>query len=1100
MMMRLKYRANCKSKLLVSEAFKKPVKSTFKSFVQKCGLNVHDASKHLRLILISLISFLVLTACGGSDNTSASQQTLIETIAPAVIADPRLASVDTLDVIITEKLPSKIAWKGETYASSINVSTGKGSTVLYSIVGGAPAGLTIDAVGNIRWPVAIAESKSTVTFNVVVQSSFSSASLTIPVFINLIDPNTLIDVAVTQDGGVFADKSGSYRITIPSNSLISPDVAGKIVLIKGTNARGQLILRSKYSGFKAGTSIKEVFPQATGVTSKVLGNLSLTSQQALSTVSEYPGLTLYGQLHEPQRKKSWGIDRETSANFYTEYSLPPTNVISDVDAVADNELYDTITEGEEVSVLRKLTKTDAEKPPVLFIHGFSATINPFNECPMSGYLDKDGTWGQANAIVNKLSATHQVYEFQWRTCQPFEAVATQLGLAINDIYQKNAATKKVTIMAHSMGGVLVSTLLQKKFYASKTFADDPSEKIQKVYFFDSPVSGIRRTVNPSQRFELDSGLPNGRTQDEWAISRCAQITCHQLGYQSESYALGLSEITNKYFNGLVNTENGGLANELVTGWDSFVPNSNKFSINPVLTDFPIRIVGALKTQSDESLKLEPGDGLIDNRGIALNIQHFQHNGTLLPESMRGTNTVDISPYMDLHYLQRYYRKKVSEKNLVYPWVIEEKLTPESTNNVRMYQVLPEAYPSVKPIPSFVKYHFTNDYYAHTTKVFLPWDSIKYHMYNLSESLGVVSYDGSSRHLMNYFIAKLNADASDSDPIAVNEIQVDLKAKVINDAGTPVNNQPYKYKVSCISTTLKQDVLTGYSVTNADGSLNGLRLSTKCQASNLQVSIIIGDEKIYRQFEESVFVKQTGATYNATFNSGQDIRLLKLADLASKRDTDFVFLADLSGSYGDDLANFKSLSSALLNEIRDNGARVRVGIASFIDYPNRGGYTSDYPYKLESELSYDLAPANQAISSMVLGNGGDGPESQLEALYQLSLLPWNPTSQKIIMLATDATYHNSDSLVGYPGTGYAKTIAALKAKGILVFVVQPSSSAIPGLSALANDTAGRVLNAGAGSANIVCNVRNILNNSSLPCTSLSATKLSETFAGISRPNN
>jgi hypothetical protein len=48
--------------------------------------------------------------------------------------------------------------------------------------------------------------------------------------------------------------------------------------------------------------------------------------------------------------------------------------------------------------------------------------------------------------------------------------------------------------------------------------------------------------------------------------------------------------------------------------------------------------------------------------------------------------------------------------------------------------------------------------------------------------------------------------------------------------------------------------------------------------------------------------------------------------------DLVFLVDLTGSFGDDIANFKAVSANVVNQIQASNPNARFGVATFQDYP------------------------------------------------------------------------------------------------------------------------------------------------------------------------
>ena len=193
--------------------------------------------------------------------------------------------------------------------------------------------------------------------------------------------------------------------------------------------------------------------------------------------------------------------------------------------------------------------------------------------------------------------------------------------------------------------------------------------------------------------------------------------------------------------------------------------------------------------------------------------------------------------------------------------------------------------------------------------------------------------------------------------------------------------------------------------------------------------------------------------------------------------DVVFLVDLTGSYDDDIATFKAQAKEIVVGISGLGNNVQIGVASFRDFAvgDYGG-SGDYPYKLEQQLTYLTEYISPALAPLTASGGSDLPESDLEALYQLATtdIGWVGSSKKVVLLATDASFHNSDTDPSYPGHGYTATLAALKARGIVVYglLSGTNSDAIADLDKIAADTGGKVFPLTGDSAGVVDAIKGI----------------------------
>jgi len=169
--------------------------------------------------------------------------------------------------------------------------------------------------------------------------------------------------------------------------------------------------------------------------------------------------------------------------------------------------------------------------------------------------------------------------------------------------------------------------------------------------------------------------------------------------------------------------------------------------------------------------------------------------------------------------------------------------------------------------------------------------------------------------------------------------------------------------------------------------------------------------------------------------------------------DIIFMVDVSGSYGDDITQFKSKAVDIVNAFESAGRDVHIGLTTFSDFPFSpyGSYSSgDYAYRLDLPLTNEFSNVISAINGISLHYGMDGPESQLEALYQAatgagrtvpsrsysdippSSVGWRSGSLPIIFLATDYSFHKESS---YPGASWSEALSALTSRGIRVYGLQ-----------------------------------------------------------------
>jgi Ca2+-binding RTX toxin-like protein len=181
--------------------------------------------------------------------------------------------------------------------------------------------------------------------------------------------------------------------------------------------------------------------------------------------------------------------------------------------------------------------------------------------------------------------------------------------------------------------------------------------------------------------------------------------------------------------------------------------------------------------------------------------------------------------------------------------------------------------------------------------------------------------------------------------------------------------------------------------------------------------------------------------------------------------DLVLLQDLSGSFNDDVPTIQALVPDLVAAVRAIQTDSRFGLASFVDKPiNPFGEPTagDYVYQTDLGLTFSEADFQTAVNGLVVRNGFDTPESQIEALMQLGLrstseLGYRAGAAKFVVLATDAPPHvagdfgtappnNGDAVLDGGGAGedyptVAQVKAALDGSGVIpIFAVTAGNEA------------------------------------------------------------
>ena len=189
--------------------------------------------------------------------------------------------------------------------------------------------------------------------------------------------------------------------------------------------------------------------------------------------------------------------------------------------------------------------------------------------------------------------------------------------------------------------------------------------------------------------------------------------------------------------------------------------------------------------------------------------------------------------------------------------------------------------------------------------------------------------------------------------------------------------------------------------------------------------------------------------------------------------DVGFVIDQSGSYADDITTLQTRATDIVNNFKARtDVDVQFGVAGFADFPQSPyGDPGDVPYRLYQSITDDQNALIEAINRLnsPLMHGEDGPESQYEALFRtVHEIGWRDGALRILLFATDADFHDSDTESGYPGTGRTATLATLEAENVIVIGLQSgdSSAAAQRLQELADATGGSVLSLDAASSQIV----------------------------------
>ncbi|RIK15506.1 MAG: hypothetical protein DCC50_07900 [Acidobacteria bacterium] len=143
--------------------------------------------------------------------------------------------------------------------------------------------------------------------------------------------------------------------------------------------------------------------------------------------------------------------------------------------------------------------------------------------------------------------------------------------------------------------------------------------------------------------------------------------------------------------------------------------------------------------------------------------------------------------------------------------------------------------------------------------------------------------------------------------------------------------------------------------------------------------------------------------------------------------DIVLMVDRTGSMGAAIGNVKSNMESIVTTVEASQPDAQWAVASYCDEGEAD------PFLLHSDLSADTAATVAAVEGINLCYGGDEPEAQLNALWQVGdggdAVPFRPDSSRIVVWFGDAPGH--DPSIGHTE---ADATSSLTDAGVTVLAV------------------------------------------------------------------
>lgn len=138
--------------------------------------------------------------------------------------------------------------------------------------------------------------------------------------------------------------------------------------------------------------------------------------------------------------------------------------------------------------------------------------------------------------------------------------------------------------------------------------------------------------------------------------------------------------------------------------------------------------------------------------------------------------------------------------------------------------------------------------------------------------------------------------------------------------------------------------------------------------------------------------------------------------------DIVLLADRTGSMGSAIANVKANMTDIVTTVQGSQPQAQFAVASYCDFDD---FTGVPAFELQSDLSGNVATVAAAVNAITLCDGGDAPESQLNALWEIgsggNAVSYRADSSRIVVWFGDQPGHDPSG-----GHTEADALAALQA--------------------------------------------------------------------------
>lgn len=234
--------------------------------------------------------------------------------------------------------------------------------------------------------------------------------------------------------------------------------------------------------------------------------------------------------------------------------------------------------------------------------------------------------------------------------------------------------------------------------------------------------------------------------------------------------------------------------------------------------------------------------------------------------------------------------------------------------------------------------------------------------------------------------------SDTDGNAVQFLEVlPVETLLELDLNTPSSLQFTVRAKFPDGTTLDVTDEAEWTVTNENvGTMNGTTLEIPGFADpffeSTIITAVVGDEVGKAQVTVAAYDLVNDFFFVLPFEDGDGPQDKPLTFSTDVKAMDVFINMDVTGSMSEEINNLRAaLSGDIIPAIQAQVPDTEFGAGSFADFPlpPYGDSSTDQPFRLLQPITADITDVQIAVGTYVAAGGNDGPESNIEALYQIA---------------------------------------------------------------------------------------------------------------------